>query len=656
MWLWPALLALLVAAIALLVMLANRDRSAQMQKRVEGVAAAASLELSQTLNQDLQSVASLPVSLPSAEWRDRAEKLLLARPEILRLELRNAAGVVVEAVDTRTRAPLFGYSPRANANVDTELACAASARRGGPMYSASYFVPQGDAPGVQVFDLCMADRPGDKVAGYVVASYRLPGLLDSLAAQTTPPGYEIAMVELDGSRVAHGRRTIGAGVYKATSLLSLPGVAMQLQFDSAASRPSLIPDFVTGLAVALSVALLAVIGMLANDVRKLSSAEFALAEALAFRKAMEDSVVTCLRARDLDGRTTFVNPAFCEMVGFTASELIGRDPPPYWPPEDMAAYRERKESRMADPPQVQGKTSFETTFVRKNGERFPALVDEAPLYSDTHGLHGWMGAVLDLSAQRRIEELARQQRERLQSTARLATVGEMASLLSHELNQPLSAISAYATGSINMIDDAQDRSAQMALLPDLHNAIGRIAEQAERAGRVIKSVHNFVRRRDGAREAVRVDALLEAIQPLVKLQAQRGQTRIEVDICTPTPVLKCDPAMVEQVLLNLTRNGIQAMHDLPAGKDRVLRVKVRRTLAQWVEISVADNGPGIPEDVSKLLFTPFYTTRAEGMGLGLSVCRTIVEQHGGALVFSNRLAADGSVAGAEFTFTLAATA
>src|SRR6185369_1238769 len=121
---------------------------------------------------------------------------------------------------------------------------------------------------------------------------------------------------------------------------------------------------------------------------------------------------------------------------------------------------------------------FETTFVRRNGERFPVLIFEAPLVDGSGHHTGWMSAVLDVSEQRRIEELSRQQQERLQATARLATVGEMASLLSHELNQPLAAIASYANGSMNLLRHAA------APASDLKVAMHRIAEQADRAGRV----------------------------------------------------------------------------------------------------------------------------------------------------------------------------
>jgi two-component system sensor histidine kinase DctS len=274
------------------------------------------------------------------------------------------------------------------------------------------------------------------------------------------------------------------------------------------------------------------------------------------------------------------------------------------------------------------------------------MVYEAPLL-DGAGRHtGWLSAVVDLTEQRRVEDLSRQQQERLQATARLATVGEMASLLSHELNQPLAAIASYASGSLNLLDDPNPSPDDR---PMLRQAVARIAEQAERAGRTIKSVHDFVRRREQAREALSSALLIEAVLPLVRLQARKSGTHIEVDVPKPAPRVWADRTMVEQVLLNLTRNGIQAMEsEATPLSARVLRLMVRPAQGDWVVFSVIDAGPGIPPDVAPRLFTPFFTTRAEGMGLGLSLCRTVVEQHGGALDV------DSGPGGTTFRFTLRA--
>ena len=156
-----------------------------------------------------------------------------------------------------------------------------------------------------------------------------------------------------------------------------------------------------------------------------------------------------------------------------------------------------------------------------------------------------------------------------------------------------------------------------------------------------------------AREAIAADLLIEAVLPLVRLQARKSGTRIEVECPRPSPRVWADRTMVEQVLLNLTRNGIQAMENDTPLERRVLTLHVRQTHERWVTLAVRDQGPGIPPEVAAQLFTPFFTTRPEGMGLGLSLCRTVIEQHGGALDFVN-LAGIGGGRGTEFRFTLPA--
>jgi two-component system sensor histidine kinase DctS len=653
--LWGALIGLLLVAQSLLVWLTLDYESNRAQEQVEAAAAVSIGDIKQAMGRDLQSLQALTWnSPPIAQWRADATDLLRARRELLRVERRDAQMRVESAVGSPFMAPIFAQISRENMEFEAQIACTNARRQGSPSYARSYFVPMAGGLGVEVIDVCLPIQVSGETEGYLVGTFSLAQLLSEVVTPEVTRAHELSFVEGDGTRLARAGLPRGLGIYRADRVLDLPGLTLQLRVDSGKDRPRLIPNFTIALVLSLSLALGVVVWLLARDVRRRAQAEAALAEALALRKTMEDSLVTGLRARDLQGRITYVNPAFCNMVGFTAAELIGQATPPYWPPEHVQEYTQRQQVRLTGttPPPREG---YETIFMRRNGERFAVMIFEAPLV-DAHGTHtGWMSTALDVSAQRRVEEISRQQQERLQATARLATVGEMASLLSHELNQPLAAIASYATGSLNLMNDERDGdSPETRSL--LRQAAQRIAEQAERAGRVIKSVHDFVRRREQAREAIRVDELIESVLPLVRLQARKSGTRIELDLPTPLPRVVCDRTMVEQVLLNLTRNGIQAMETTTPLPKRELLIRVRQTHERWVSFSVIDHGRGVADDVAQRLFTPFFTTRTEGMGLGLSLCRTVIEQHGGVLDFQNLPAAvgNGRSGGAEFRFTLPA--
>ncbi len=646
--LWTLLVLLLVVAQSLLVVLTVSYETSRNQEENDAVGAEAALRMRRDLQQamrQLQALSWAETDADPADWHAAAAQLMQQRPELLRVERRNPALDVIDATDGRSRTPLFSRMARRDLSVDTELACGAARRQAAPLFSRSYFVPLADGRGVEVLDLCIPVLRAGRHEGFFVGSFGLSQLLDELLTPQQARGTEITVIDGDGARLARAGGPRGAGVFVSERLVDLPGTALQLRVDSARGQPSLIPNLMLALVLSLSLALFAVVVLLARDVRRRAEAERALAEALSLRQAMEDSLITGLRARSLDGKVTYANPAFLTMVGFSADELLAAQPP-YWPPEFVDQYRQRQESRRSAALSERQHEGYETVFMRKNGERFPVVIYEAPL-RDAQGHHtGWMSTVLDVSAQHRVEELARQQQDRLQASARLATVGEMASLMSHELNQPLAAIASYAAGSLNLLDDPDPPSA----LPLLHQALERIEEQAERAGRIIKSVHSFVRRRDQQRETLSCDLLIDGVLPLVRLQARKSGTRIELDLPARAPRVVCDRTMLEQVLLNLSRNGIQAMETDTPQDERVLTLRARQQHPQWVAVSVIDQGPGISPEVAVQLFTPFFTTRPEGMGLGLSLCRTVIEQHGGVLDFGPGPGGRGT----EFTFTLPA--
>ncbi|OGB36410.1 MAG: PAS domain-containing sensor histidine kinase [Burkholderiales bacterium RIFCSPLOWO2_02_FULL_66_35] len=672
--LWVALLLLVLALLGVLVFLAAEYEEVRDQSALEADAEALSSDIRSALVRNVQTLQSLySLAASPGAWSAPAGEVLAEHREMVRLEWRDNARALIAHRDTPYLADLFSYLDRSQALPDMRQACDNAQRSSGPSYSPSYFWPMNGGLGLELMDMCLPVVRNGKPAGFLVVTYSLPGLLAELGNRTLLRGRGLAFVDNDGTRLAlHSTVTGNRRTQTARALLDLPGHTLLLRLESprigTGAAFGLLPNVLTAVVGALSLALLAVLGLLGRDMRLRQRAEHELGDALAFRKAMENSLVTGLRARDMSGRITYVNPAFCQMVGLPPEQLIGTGlPAPWWPPELVDEYQQRQAVRLAG--QTLPREGYESVFQRSDGTRFPVLIIEAPLIDAQGTQTGFMSAILDLSEQRRIEDLNRASQERLQATARLATVGEMASLLSHELNQPLAAIASYASGTLNLLDEPPGASGPAMPQGELRQAMQRIGEQAERAGRVIKSVADFVRRREQVREAVAPASLIDAILPLLGLQAKKQGIRVHTQIAPGCPPVLCDRTMVEQVLLNLARNGVQAMpaNDPTAASGlRVLTLAVSRTRLHasdddevaasgspprkvWVEFAVTDHGHGLSEAVRQQLFTPFFTTKAEGMGLGLSLCRTVIEQHGGALTHE-----PAQPRGTVFRFTLPA--
>jgi two-component system, LuxR family, sensor histidine kinase DctS len=644
MALWLALLLLVAGLLATLIWLAGRYETDQLQFRTERDAQDAASDVRAGLTRNIQSLQALRTS--PAQWPLDATELLRSRREMARLEWRDASFKLIAAAQSpflQTMPSNLVLSPRDIAFGDLQLACERSRRTSGPVYAPSHFSPITTSQGLELMEVCVPLFEAGQLAGYIVAVYGLQPLIVEMVNANVRRSQDVSFTEPDGTRLAiSGIARRGGRMFTGQQLLDLPGNTMVMRVDSWRIAPGLFPNVLTAVVALMSISLVGVLLMLGRDINRRLKAERELADALAFRKAMEDSLVTGLRARDMEGRIRYVNPAFCAMVGFEGSALVGcKAPMPYWPPELIDEYQQRQAIRLSgNSPAREG---YESVFMRKDGSRFSVLVFEAPLI-DAQGVQtGWMSAIVDISEQRKMEEVSRASQERMQASARLATMGEMASLLSHELNQPLAAISSYATGTANMLQGTPVLPAQ-----DIAHALSRIAQQAERAGKVIKSVHDFVRRRESRHEDVQPQVLLDAVMPLVLLQARKLGAQVKLQGLAGAPAVRVDRTMVEQVLLNLARNGIQAMENTPAAQ-RLLTIRVRKLLdaPQWLEFAVLDLGAGIEEDTAKQLFTPFFSTKADGMGLGLSLCRTVVEQHGGVLRFEAN-----APRGTAFVFTL----
>ncbi len=643
--LWLALVVLIAGLLMTLIWLAGRYEADQIQDRVDRDTQDAASEIRSALARNVQSVQALNDSWPL--WQSEARELLRNHREIVMLEWRDAQFRVVASEYSPYHGGFTLLQPREAPNADLKLVCERARRLSEHVYTTSYFSPSAAGQGMDLMEMCLPITQLGIHQGYRIAVYGLQPILLELVNPSLLRHNEVSFTEADGTRLAvQGSVQRSGRVFSSRQLLDLSGNTMVLKLNNWRSAPGVFPNFLTALVALMSLALTGVLFLLGRDINRRLKAERELANALAFRKAMEDSLVTGLRARDMTGAISYINPAFSAMTGFSAAELLGkRAPMPYWPPELIDEYQKRQAIRLSGTMPV--REGYESVFMHKDGRRFPVLVFEAPLIDAQGKQSGWMSAILDISEQRRMEEQTRASQDRLQASARLASMGEMASLISHELNQPLAAISSYATGTINMLQSASRPPAA-----DLEHAMLRISEQAERAGRVIKSVHDFVRRRESHPESIHPTTLIESVMPLVQLQARKLAVQVDLHCPLELPCVRVDRTMVEQVLLNLARNAVQAMEKVnPRERTMQIKAMVSENAPASVCFSVADTGQGIDDDTAAQLFTPFFSTKPEGMGLGLSLCRTVIEQHGGHLHFrpnGNR--------GTIFEFTLPAAA
>jgi len=639
-WLLPILLVLLFLAVLLWLPWQARQMEAS-ERREQLIADTLWVEQAVRfqLGRDEASIRLLGSelasgALPRAKFVERATSLLRNNHELYRLAWLDAAGHSLASTQQTPMAPEdFSLPSRATGQHARETRTA--------LYAEA--APPPGLPGPMLLDYHVPLFENGHYVGSVVASYTATGILDEMVPWWFAQDNEIALTDSEENLIAK-RNAGGSGrsVYTYSRDLELPGLTLTLHTNSVRSAPNLLPNLLVGSVVALSLGLLWSLLALWRDISRRQAAEEALRAQAAFRAAMENSLVTGMRARDLEGRVTYVNPAFCRMVGFGPEDLVGRMPPmPYWAPEAMDEFEDRLELMLAGSNTPQ----FETVFLRADGVRVPVLVFESPLVDDSGRQTGWMASILDITDRKRIQELNRIQQEKLQASARLASMGELASTLAHELNQPLAAISSYTTGAINMLSgDTLDPT-------QLQPALEKARLQAQRAGHIIRSVHEFVKQRKPQREPVQIAALVKDIIPLVELQASQFFVAIQTDIAPHLPSVAADRVLLEQVLLNLTRNAIEAMQEVPPTR-RVLRVVAtleQRDGEQQISVAVIDRGHGIPPEVREHLFSSFFSTKEEGMGMGLNICRTAIEFHGGTLSHG-----DNPAGGTIFTFTLPA--
>lgn len=566
-------------------------------------------------------------------FRVRAAHQLKNTPEISQLLWFDGDRKVVDALPSTTRpeAELETFGP-----LITDRAFDMAGKLGKRVYSEPFFLEGNHAHIEVMFPIFH----GHKLKGMLVALYPLETLLNNLVPWWFTEKYKVVIVDENDILYASKTNIDGKSNQSYEIPLEPPGYGLKLKVTTYKNANNTLQRILTLAILVLAAGVFWSLRLVRDLMKKRALAEEALRAEHAFRTAMENSLTVGMRARDRNGKITYVNPAFCKMTGFSSQELVGQAPPmPYWIPEEMDDTYAINSSVLAGNAPIEG---FEITFRRKNDERFRALVYEAKLI-DGKGEHtGWMASILDITERVRAEELAHQQQQQLQFTSRLVTMGEMASTLAHELNQPLAAITSYNTGCLNMLANERVN------VEDIRPALEKISTQAQRAGKIIRRVHDFVRKSEPKRAPCNFSEVIDDCLGFAEPDAKKLRIRIHCE--TPElPPIPADRLMLEQVLLNLIRNGMEAMEKAP-DHARTLSI-ITKIFPTELHVQVSDNGSGIPANVKEKLFTAFFTTKKDGMGIGLSICRSIIEFHRGRLwVEDNQQSPTGN--GTTFTFTL----
>lgn len=339
-----------------------------------------------------------------------------------------------------------------------------------------------------------------------------------------------------------------------------------------------------------------------------------------------NSVAEGICGVDLQGRTTFVNLAMERITGWTGEELIGREQHPLLhhtrtdgsphPPGECPVYLTCRDS--------QPRFVEDDLFWRKDGSSLPVEYSTNPIRDARGATLGSVVVFRDMTERKQAAEDIRRRQLELAHVGRLSTLGEMASGIAHELNQPLTAIRTNARACVRLLESGRTS------LEHCSDVMERIAAQAERAGEVIRHIRHFVRKEEPQLRPARVSAMLETVLELIRPDARRAGVTLESRLAADADWVLAQDIQIEQVILNLARNAIEAMEACPPDQRR-LTIGSDRLSDGRTEIQVADTGPGLDAAVADRIFEPFVTTKTQGLGLGLSISSGIVESHGDRL-------------------------
>ena len=724
-------------------------------------------------------------AIDTDEFLGQAERFMSERPEIThmswitdkRQRKASHSAILFHAEASPNGEALDPSLPVDGRRSAAEAAFVAARDQRQPVYSHAF----NDAGGRPVFQVYVPLIDRSAFSGTLVAEYSVEAIVRYFVPPEVSKRHTITV--LDAAReVASTVTPMPGEIGRRASLVHdvpLAPAANGLHLRGQGWRTSigLISNTLFWMVVALSGLTVWMLLGTWRHMRRRGQIQAALVSETNFRRAMENSMLTGMRATDLEGRISYVNPAFCAMTGFAEHELIGRMPPfPHWPPDRIEENARLLQQELLGRSPAGG---IEVKVMRKDGSIFDARMYVSPLVDPKGHQTGWMTSMTniteakrirdqlsasherfttvlegldaavsvlsvqqsellfanrsyrlwfgadarghgllagssvalpylpegedtvdslgglptqeltevgshprevyveplgkwfdvrsrylqwtdgrlaqmliatDITARRRAEELAAQQAEKAQVTSRLVTMGEMASSVAHELNQPLTAITNYCNGMVSRVRADGIGKA------DLIAALDKTARQAERAGQIIHRIRAFVKRSEPQRQPAQARAIVDDAVELAGIELRRRNVHIHTYVAQRLPTLLCDPILIEQVVLNLLKNSAEAIDtaQLPSARRNIeLRVVPRHTPEEGgvIEFSVTDMGPGMKDEVIGRLYEAFFSTKAEGLGIGLSLCRSIVESHRGRMRAQN-LYNGNTVVGCRFSFTL----
>jgi len=360
----------------------------------------------------------------------------------------------------------------------------------------------------------------------------------------------------------------------------------------------------------------------ARDISERISAEQALRASEAHLRSILETVPDAMIVIDEQGLIQSFSATAVRQFGYEPEEVMGRNvsmlmPEPYRSQHDgyMTRYLTTGERRIIGIGRV-------VVGLRKDGSTFPMELSVGEMRSG--GARYFTGFIRDLTERQKTETRLQELQAELVHMSRFTSLGEMASTLAHEINQPLTAIANYLKGCRRILQRMEGSE-----VPMLRDAVNQAADQALRAGQVIRHLREFVARGESERHIESLPKLIEEASALALVGAKEKGIRVTFRFDPSAPLVLADRIQVQQVLLNLIRNGIEAMQD--SARRELLVASRAITEQKLVEVSVADTGTGIAPEIADQLFQPFITTKKHGMGVGLSICRTIVESHGGKI-------------------------